>query len=108
MRFHLHPAVKASRRSDGYGAMLVLPNKDVWTFDSHEDRVELEKASISAAPRAAADRATRDPWPRAPGAAGALDLHPYAAPACAEEERQRRTQEAAGRAGIAALTSASP
>ena len=43
VRFHLHPAVKASRRSDGYGAMLVLPNKDVWTFDSHEDRVELEE-----------------------------------------------------------------
>ena len=24
--------------------MLVLPNKDVWTFDSHEDRVELEES----------------------------------------------------------------
>lgn len=44
IRFHLHPAVKASRRSDGHGAMLVLPNKDVWTFDSHEDRVELEES----------------------------------------------------------------
>ena len=44
VRFHLHPAVKASRRSDGHGAMLVLPNKDVWTFDSHEDRVELEES----------------------------------------------------------------
>jgi uncharacterized heparinase superfamily protein len=44
IRFHLHPAVKASRHSDGHGAMLVLPNKDVWTFDSHEDRVELEES----------------------------------------------------------------
>jgi uncharacterized heparinase superfamily protein len=44
IRFHLHPAVKASRRQDGHGAMLVLPNKDVWTFDSHEDRVELEES----------------------------------------------------------------
>ncbi|MGD9921258.1 MAG: heparinase II/III family protein [Pseudorhodoplanes sp.] len=44
IRFHLHPSVKASRRSDGHGAMLVLPNKDVWTFDSHEDRVELEES----------------------------------------------------------------
>lgn len=44
VRFHLHPAVKASRRQDGHGAMLVLPNKDVWSFDSHEDRVELEES----------------------------------------------------------------
>jgi uncharacterized heparinase superfamily protein len=44
VRFHLHPAVKASRRSDGHGAMLVLPNKDLWTFDSHEDRVDLEES----------------------------------------------------------------
>jgi uncharacterized heparinase superfamily protein len=44
VRFHLHPAVKASRHQDGHGAMLVLPNKDVWTFDSHEDRVELEES----------------------------------------------------------------
>jgi uncharacterized heparinase superfamily protein len=44
VRFHLHPSVKVSRRSDGHGAMLVLPNKDVWSFDSHEDRVELEES----------------------------------------------------------------
>jgi len=44
VRFHLHPAVKASRRSDGHGAILVLPNKDVWSFDSHEDRVEIEES----------------------------------------------------------------
>jgi len=43
-RFHLHPSVKASRHQDGHGAMLVLPNKDVWTFNSHEDRVELEES----------------------------------------------------------------
>ena len=44
IRFHLHPSVKASRHTDGYGAMLVLPNRDVWTFNSHEDRVELEES----------------------------------------------------------------
>lgn len=44
IRFHLHPAVKASRHSDGHGAMLVLPNKDVWHFNSHEDRLELEES----------------------------------------------------------------
>lgn len=44
VRFHLHPSIKASRISDGHAVMLVLPNKDVWTFDGHEDRVELEES----------------------------------------------------------------
>jgi uncharacterized heparinase superfamily protein len=42
LRFHLHPSVKASRLSDARGVMLVLPNRDVWTFEAHEDKVELE------------------------------------------------------------------
>jgi uncharacterized heparinase superfamily protein len=42
LRFHLHPAVKASRLSDGRGVMLVLPNRDVWTFESLDDKVDLE------------------------------------------------------------------
>jgi uncharacterized heparinase superfamily protein len=44
LRFHLHPAVKATRLTDGHGAMLVLPNKDVWNFFSHEDRLDLEES----------------------------------------------------------------
>jgi uncharacterized heparinase superfamily protein len=42
LRFHLHPAVKASSLSDGRGAMLVLPNREVWTFETLDDKVELE------------------------------------------------------------------
>src|ERR1700737_1034572 len=42
LRFHLHPSVKASRLSDARGVMLVLPNRDVWTFEAHDDKVELE------------------------------------------------------------------
>lgn len=42
VRFHLHPSVKASRLSDARGVMLVLPNRDVWTFEAIDDRVELE------------------------------------------------------------------
>jgi len=42
LRFHLHPAVKASRLSDARGVMLVLPNREVWTFEALDDRVELE------------------------------------------------------------------
>lgn len=44
IRFHLHPLVKANRLTDGHGVMLMLPNREVWTFDAHEDRVELEES----------------------------------------------------------------
>jgi uncharacterized heparinase superfamily protein len=44
VRFHLHPAVKANKLTDGHGAMLMLPNRDVWTFNAYEDRVELEES----------------------------------------------------------------
>ena len=42
VRFHLHPAVKASRLSDARGVMLVLPNRDVWTFEAFDEKVDLE------------------------------------------------------------------
>jgi uncharacterized heparinase superfamily protein len=42
LRFHLHPAVKASRLTDAHGVMLVLPNRDVWTFEALNDKVDLE------------------------------------------------------------------
>lgn len=42
LRFHLHPSVKASRLSDGHGVMLVLPNRDVWTFEARDQKVDLE------------------------------------------------------------------
>src|SRR5690242_9277148 len=42
IRFHLHPSVKANRLSDGRGVMLVLPNRDVWTFEALDDKVDLE------------------------------------------------------------------
>ena len=44
VRFHLHPAVKANRLTDSHGAMLVLPNKEVWTFSAYEDRIDLEES----------------------------------------------------------------
>jgi len=34
--------VKASRLSDGRGVMLVLPTRDVWTFEARDDKVEVE------------------------------------------------------------------
>ena len=44
VRFHLHPAVKANKLTDGHGAMLMLPNRDVWNFNAYEDRVEIEES----------------------------------------------------------------
>ena len=43
LRFHLHPAVKANRLSNG-GVMLVLPNREVWTFEAPDDTVSLEES----------------------------------------------------------------
>jgi uncharacterized heparinase superfamily protein len=49
LRFHLHPSVRANRLQDSHGAMLVLPNKEVWTFNAYEDRIELEESVYLAA-----------------------------------------------------------
>ena len=50
VRFHLHPSIKANRLTDGHGVMLMLPNREVWTFNAHEDRVELEESVFLAGP----------------------------------------------------------
>jgi uncharacterized heparinase superfamily protein len=44
VRFHLHPSVKTSRLSDARGVMLVLPNRDVWTFEALDDKVDIEES----------------------------------------------------------------
>jgi uncharacterized heparinase superfamily protein len=49
LRFHLHPSVKANRLTDSHGAMLLLPNKEVWTFNAYEDRIDLEESVYLAA-----------------------------------------------------------
>ena len=38
LRFHLHPSIKANRVADGHSAMLLMPNKEVWTFNAYEDK----------------------------------------------------------------------
>ena len=42
IRFHLHPSIKASRLTDGRGVLLMMPNKEVWTFSAGDNRVQLE------------------------------------------------------------------
>jgi uncharacterized heparinase superfamily protein len=50
VRFHLHPAIKANKLTDGRGVMLMLPDREVWTFNAHEDRVELEESVFLSGP----------------------------------------------------------
>jgi uncharacterized heparinase superfamily protein len=50
VRFHLHPSVKANRLSDGHGAMLAMPNREVWTFSAYGDRVDVEESVYLAGP----------------------------------------------------------
>jgi uncharacterized heparinase superfamily protein len=42
VRFHLHPSVRATPLSDGRGVLLLMPNKEAWTFSAGEHRVQLE------------------------------------------------------------------
>jgi len=44
VRFHLHPSVKANRRTDGHSVMLLMPDRKVWTFNAFEDQVEIEES----------------------------------------------------------------
>jgi len=44
VRFHLHPAVKANRLSDGHGVILLLPDHDLWTFNTYGETVEIEES----------------------------------------------------------------
>jgi uncharacterized heparinase superfamily protein len=44
VRFHLHPAIKASRLADGRGVILLLPDREVWTFATLADAVEIEES----------------------------------------------------------------
>ena len=93
VRFHLHPSVKANRLTDGHGAMLMLPNKEVWTFNAYEDRIELEESVYLAGtdgPRRTADRDLR-PRPQSP--ARAVDVLDDRGLADAAAPRPRRRAE---------------
>jgi len=54
IRFHLHPAVKASRVNDGRTVLLILPGRESWLFTAPNMLVELEESvflSASEGPR---------------------------------------------------------
>jgi uncharacterized heparinase superfamily protein len=44
IRFHLHPAVKANRLANGRGVILLLTDREVWSFSAHGETVEMEES----------------------------------------------------------------
>ena len=44
VRFHLHPAIKASRLADGRGVILLLQDRELWTFATLAESVQLEES----------------------------------------------------------------
>jgi uncharacterized heparinase superfamily protein len=44
VRFHLHPSIKANRLSDGRGVILLLPDRELWTFNSYGETVQIEES----------------------------------------------------------------
>ena len=100
LRFHLHPSVKASRLSDAHGVMLVLPNREVWTFEAPDDRVDLEDSVFLAGndgPRRTAQIVIHQNARRGPPSA--LEFRPFDRLG----HRHQRPPQCAARAGIAAV-----
>ncbi len=50
IRFHLHPAIKANRLADGRGVILLLPDRELWSFSTYGETVEIEESVYLAGP----------------------------------------------------------
>ena len=88
------PSVKANRLTDGHGAMLMLPNREVWTFNAYEDRVELEESvylSGADGPRRTVQIVIYGQRPQ--GAARALELSRHAATGAGAARAARKPRE---------------
>jgi uncharacterized heparinase superfamily protein len=44
VRFHLHPGTRVNVFPDAHGAVLLLPNRDVWNLNAHDDTVAVEES----------------------------------------------------------------
>lgn len=44
VRFHLHPLVRANRLTHRHGVMLMLPNRDIWTFEAYDHEAKIEES----------------------------------------------------------------
>jgi uncharacterized heparinase superfamily protein len=96
LRFHLHPGVKASRLGDAHGVMLVLPNREVWTFDALDDTVELEDSVFLAGndgPRRTTQIVIRQDSREAPSVRWSFMRSPSSPSATASRRNTRREPE---------------
>src|SRR5438067_10236208 len=96
LRFHLHPAVKASRLSDARGVMLVLSNRDVWTFEAKDDKVDLEDSVFLAGndgPRRTAQIVIRQDSRHAPSIRWSFARSSASAPATNSRRNAQREPE---------------
>jgi len=96
LRFHLHPSVKASRLSDARGVMLVLPNRDVWTFEALDDKVGLEDSVFLAGndgPRRTAQIVIRQDSRQAPSIRWSFVRSTTSASATSAKRNARREPE---------------
>ena len=50
IRFHLHPAIKANRLADGHGVILLLPDRELWSFSTYGETVQIEESVYLAGP----------------------------------------------------------
>jgi uncharacterized heparinase superfamily protein len=50
IRFHLHPSIKANRLADGRGVILLLPDRELWTFNTYGETVEIEESVFLSGP----------------------------------------------------------
>jgi uncharacterized heparinase superfamily protein len=91
IRFHLHPNIKASRRTDGSSVLLVLPGKESWLFSAPNMDVEVEESVFFLGyRRSPAVESDRDRRRGAGSAARRLDLHPRHPVAAREGAGARR------------------
>jgi uncharacterized heparinase superfamily protein len=96
VRFHLHPSVKANRLSDGRGVMLVLPNREVWTFEALDDNVDLQDSVFLAGnegPRRTAQIVIRQNSRRAPSIRWSFVRSTTSAPAAGARRTASREPE---------------
>jgi uncharacterized heparinase superfamily protein len=93
VRFHLHPSIKASRLTDGHSALLMMPNREVWTFSASESGLALEDSVYlagSEGPRRTTQIVIHGQAHSAPRVAWRFQQSAAAAPAGANNQRRVR------------------
>jgi len=96
VRFHLHPLVKATRLTDGHGVLLVMPNRDVWTFSAGDHPIQLEDGVYLAGndgPRRAAQLVIKGQARSAPRVTWSFQQSSQGATATAAAARHTREKE---------------